>query len=1252
MKRIISIALVLAMAVAALVMAMPTSAASTPLTFQGGFENVWHAEKLITQLPKTIEATINVPGTKFDIYEGQILDWHSADNTSGHFIWVDTIRKNSTHGDNANNLGIRVIYKNGSTEVQKVFYESLNAHTGKKINIAITFDSDINLYIDGEKYTGPSYFRNAADATAAMTVYNSIDATKLSALNLGGDDRLAESISSLTQINNYRYFKGGIYNAAVFSDVRTDAEIAADKATLPVDVDNLMMAYNTENVGNNKTIADLSGNGYDLVKGIATGLRFKAGMHNLWSAAKQFNALPKTYEVVASFPTAGDAFKGDLFAAYEKNPNENWIIADTWVGDNKLSMRFMLGKCDASGKVTEDCAVRYIGAFEGVRNQKAHVALVVNDTDKSLDLYVNGVKFAGSVTYGGGKFSNMEGAYNYYTAFDPAKMPELTIGGAARTGNYSEATWVDQNPDNFRFYEGKIWNAYIFSDGRTATEIAADMTSVSANTEGLMAGYVTDVSHVATVKPNEIITDITGNGYDMILGYGQGMSFTHGFNNLYVADKALTAVPYTFEATIRVPERPGEQWKGVIVGADDESYANNSEYFILDIHEPPSPSTEAHIRFLCGKTDANGNETSAKIVFNNALKGYEGKQVNIALVFDKSANTVVLYIDGTKWTGSATYSGNNVTNAATFIAYYNTIKAENLPFATIGGDLRKGNPTSPWAVVRLDNSRYFQGQIYKVSVFSDARTQVEIRGDKKVLPATAEDILFAYDVQGDMGKTTITDKSPNGYNLAKPDYTALNTAITAADAKVENEYTTETWAPFATARTNAKALTGKGTQADVNAALATLNETMDALEAPNYTKLNSAIDAANALVETDYSAADWADIQAALTAAIEKLTSRTQADIVAAATNLNEVKDSKTALNRTDLLAAIEDAESKTETNFTTETWAAFAEALADAQALVNNVTTQDAIDAATEALVAATGELVAPDYTELQAAIDAADDKNEDEFTTESWAAFVEALEIANQALTSNTQATIDAAAEALAAAIDELAAPDYTELNAAIDAAEALDENDYTVEDWAALLEALEIVKGYLTSNTQADIEAAYEGLNDLVAEMVALDRTELEAAIEAAEGKTEADYTADSWSAFAAALADAQAALTSRVQADIDAAAEALEAATAALTPVVPDDNNGGNDDENNGGNGDANNGNGDANTGNNDANNGGNDDANTNTDENTDTAKPEASEDAGETDAQKGGCGSAIAASAVVVSAVLALGAGITFKKKED
>jgi len=490
-----------------LVMAIPTGAATVavestdkPLKFKSGLSNLWFTEKQMTAMPKTIEATIDVPSVQYDIYEGHVLAWKSVGNTTGHYLWVDLIRKNSTHGDLWSNLGIRVLYKNGTTEVQKVFYESLNAHLGKETHIAITFDSDINLYINGELYTGGSYFRNAADATAAMDVYNSIDVSKMPALNLCGDDRAADPAWPKTSFDNYRYFKGGLYNACVFSDVRNATEIAADASSVDTSADNLLMAYKTVNMAYNaKEIADLSGNGYDL-KRVFYGKSFTSGFDNLYSSKTQVSSLPKTLEATIELPNSySDQYWGTVIAFTNDTTEKDGIVWDIREDNTTklIECRFLAG---ANGTWK---TIRFPGALEAFRGKKVHMALVIEaDT---VRLYVDGVEF--TETTAGATKAEVAANYNAIS-LDRLELP--SIGGDFRVKNMS-SQYAVHHVDNWRYFRGKIFSAAMFSDIRTADEISTDKATLpTKGADNLLASY-----DLFDETDAGLIPDQSGNGYNM-----------------------------------------------------------------------------------------------------------------------------------------------------------------------------------------------------------------------------------------------------------------------------------------------------------------------------------------------------------------------------------------------------------------------------------------------------------------------------------------------------------------------------------------------------------------------------------------------------------------------------------------------------------------------------------------------------------------------------------------------------------------
>ncbi len=128
------------------------------------------------------------------------------------------------------------------------------------------------------------------------------------------------------------------------------------------------------------------------------------------------------------------------------------------------------------------------------------------------------------------------------------------------------------------------------------------------------------------------------------------------------------------------------------------------------------------------------------------------------------------------------------------------------------------------------------------------------------------------------------------------------------------------------------------------------------------------------------------------------------------------------------LNAALEAAEKLVESDYTADSWAKVEAALADAKAALSatDQTTVDAaakaLTDAVAALVKAEPEPTKPDYAALNAAIEAAEALKSDDYTAESWAAVETALADAKDALTSDSQDAVDAAAKALNDAMDAL--------------------------------------------------------------------------------------------------------------------------------------------------------------------------------------------------------------------------------------
>ena len=160
-----------------------------------------------------------------------------------------------------------------------------------------------------------------------------------------------------------------------------------------------------------------------------------------------------------------------------------------------------------------------------------------------------------------------------------------------------------------------------------------------------------------------------------------------------------------------------------------------------------------------------------------------------------------------------------------------------------------------------------------------------------------------------------------------------------------------------------------------------------------------------------------------------------------------------------------------------------------------------------------------APDRTDLDALIAECQTLSEADYEAESWQALVDALQVAQKAV---SQEEINAALTQLQAAKEALKekpiqpSVDKTDLNKAIEEAGKLNEADYTTESWEVFTEALNKAKE-VTNDDTANQEAVNNAAKALTEAQTALekkpvqpsvDKTDLNKAIEEAGKLNEAE------------------------------------------------------------------------------------------------------------------------------------------------
>ena len=330
----------------------------------------------------------------------------------------------------------------------------------------------------------------------------------------------------------------------------------------------------------------------------------------------------------------------------------------------------------------------------------------------------------------------------------------------------------------------------------------------------------------------------------------------------------------------------------------------------------------------------------------------------------------------------------------------------------------------------------------------------------------------------------------------KVDKTALKAQIDRALALVPADYSAASYdalKPILAAAQNVYA-SDSVKQPEVDSETAKLKAAIDALSVDK-TDLNKTIADAKSKTKEHYSDASWANLQNVLAEA-EKVTNNPAAK-QSEVDHINEkLKAAIAGLNtdKTELEKQLADANSKTASDFSPETWSALEEAKKAAQAVEDNATaTQAQIDEAAKKLKAAIDALNV-DKTKLQEQIAIAKTKQEADYSPKTWNDFknaeIKAKEINDQTAPLPKQSEIDAATKALQDAIKALAV-DKTALQNAINTANSKRKEEYTTQTWKALEEALAAANPVNAdkATTQSKVNAATEKLEQAIKNLVPL-------------------------------------------------------------------------------------------------------------------------------------------------------------------
>ena len=337
----------------------------------------------------------------------------------------------------------------------------------------------------------------------------------------------------------------------------------------------------------------------------------------------------------------------------------------------------------------------------------------------------------------------------------------------------------------------------------------------------------------------------------------------------------------------------------------------------------------------------------------------------------------------------------------------------------------------------------------------------------------------------------------------------LQGLINQASSKNEADYTPSSWTAFAKAFNDAKDVNSKSdaTQNEVDDATGKLDDAMSSLvKRASKADLEAQYTRYNALVKADYTTSSWEELEAVIarTDAIRANANATENDVADATAYLENAIDSLVrCANRDAIISEIEKAETYSENDYTSGTWAILQNAIDNARELLNN-----------------------------------ADASKEDE---------------------ENAISRIENAIAGLRAP-----ATNIELLDAELEKYYALKQNDYIAESWEAL--ELEIASAMQIKNdeknfTNEEVAEAAERLRNAIEGLEKpANKISLTLAISAAKdlAKKDFDVTTLVWNEFQSAIEDAEAVVNNvnATQKEVDEVLAALEAKVDTLVPKSKD------------------------------------------------------------------------------------------------
>lgn len=445
-------------------------------------------------------------------------------------------------------------------------FDRVDVRTGTWIHLAVTFDPSTGTaacYLDGVK---------KQELTTSTTIVMS--SVYDSELYLGRDTRSGSSS---------QYFKGSIKGLALYSDLRTEAELQADMNGYDTADESIVAAYAfTEETGRQ----DLTENAYHFyydgeeteapdqggdstgdgtedggeTGGEATtldGLTFASSDYAILQKTFKDNA-PYTFEATILVPSTVTGRAGVILGNHNSN---SYKYLSFEIYDNGVPRLCFINPNNANDANTYNYLFSNVHVNTG---EALHLAITLEPTTGVARCYVNG-ELLQVITKSAFAFGN-EFFENY--AFVLGNDPRSSGAGG-------------------QCFKGTIGNVSVYSDTRTEKEIASDYQGINLENDNLLLYY--DLSQAVS---GEDIKDLTNNGYNAVYK-------TRGFADLksWIIDKEpVTDYLYSF----------------AVVGDTQIIAQNHSSQFHMIYDWILNNQKDKNIQYVFGLGDITNNNSSAE----------------------------------------------------------------------------------------------------------------------------------------------------------------------------------------------------------------------------------------------------------------------------------------------------------------------------------------------------------------------------------------------------------------------------------------------------------------------------------------------------------------------------------------------------------------------------------------------------------------------------------------------------------------